>query len=285
LAAMTATSIRERSGLASRAAAVTRPHIYAITMTVLLANSVASKVMQTLSDMGPGVAVANGLGLSWAFWLAFAACIRLAAIEQPTPARPRDLWVCAACLIAAIVPLSPLSALACTALAVVILADRTQEEVLKASAMVLLAISAQLLWSRLLMLFFLKPIASFDAHLVSAIIHRAVVGNAVEFADGSHRMSILGACTSVQNASIALMLYVAIVRSFRHRPIRSELYALSGVFLSVIVINIIRLALMAQNLEMFHLVHGDVGGAIINAIITLNGLAWAVVSVRREIFD
>jgi hypothetical protein len=42
---------------------------------------------------------------------------------------------------------------------------------------------------------------------------------------------------------------------------------------------------MAQNLRMFHLVHGDAGGAVINGIITLTGLAWAVASVRREILD
>ena len=43
------------------------------------------------------------------------------------------------------------------------------------------------------------------------------------------------------------------------------------------------LTLMAQSLKMFEIVHGDAGWAAINAIITVNGLLWAAMSVRREI--
>jgi hypothetical protein len=282
---MTARSTLERPVAAPQAYPMGRPQVFAATMAVLLANAVAAKAIETVAAQGLAGALLNGLGMSWAFWLAFAACIRLAAIAPPSPAGRMDLLACGACLAAAVAPLSPLSALACTGLASVILFDRTQGALLKASAIVLLAISVQLLWSRLLMLVFLLPIATFDAHLVSLVIHRPVHGNTVDFVDGARRMSILGACTSVQNASVALMMYVAIVRTFRPVPVRSELYMLLGVFLSVVAINIARLALMAQNLRMFHLVHGDAGGAVINGIITLTGLAWAVASVRREILD
>ena len=50
-------------------------------------------------------------------------------------------------------------------------------------------------------------------------------------------------------------------------------------FVSVVVINIVRLTLMAQSVKMFELVHGDAGWAAINAIITVNGLLWAAMSV------
>ena len=46
-----------------------------------------------------------------------------------------------------------------------------------------------------------------------------------------------------------------------------------------------RLALMAQTIQMYHLVHGELGKAVVNAVITLTGLAWAAASVRHEIFD
>ncbi|MGH6966156.1 MAG: hypothetical protein ACREE0_16860 [Phenylobacterium sp.] len=259
--------------------------IFPLSIGILLLNAVATRAITALVELGPANALAGGLGLSWAFWLSFALCIRLAAIEDDRPARPKDLLLCAACLVAALVPISPLSTLACTALAVAILFDRTQGVHLKAAAMVLLAISIQLLWSRLLMLFFLGPVAFLDAHLVSLITQTAVQGNTVRFVDGTHRMSILEACTSVQNASMALMLFVAIVRTFRPKPQVSELYFLLGLFASVVAINIVRLTLMAQNIEMFHLVHGDIGWPVINAIITVTGLLWAMLSVRREAFD
>jgi hypothetical protein len=118
---------------------------------------------------------------------------------------------------------------------------------------------------------------------VSLITHQPVYGQEVQFADGDKRLAILAGCTSVQNASTALVLYVAIVRSFRPIPQVSELAALAGVFVSVMAVNTARLALMAQSLEMYHRVHGDLGAAAINVAVTLIGLAWAAASVRREI--
>lgn len=266
-------------------ATLSRRRLFVFTIGILVANAVATKVIHAVALLGPAQAGLSGLGLSWAFWLSFALCVRLALIEEDRAAGPWDLWVCGASLVAALVPVSPVSGVACTALAGFILLDRTQGVYQKAAAMVLLAISVQLLWSRLAMLFFVGPVADLDAHVVGLIIQRPVHGNMVEFADGSHRLSILEACTSVQNASVALMLFVAIVRTFRPKPKVSELYFLAGLFISVVVVNIIRLTLMAQSIEMFHLVHGDIGWPVINAIITVIGLLWAVLSVRREVFD
>jgi exosortase/archaeosortase family protein len=145
------------------------------------------------------------------------------------------------------------------------------------------AISVQLLWSRVLMLLFTRPIASLDAWLVGLILRQPVHGTTVTFVDGSHVMSILAACTSVENASVALVLFVAVARSFRPTPARSELLALAGVFLSVVAVNLARLALMGQNMAMFRLMHDGVGADVTNAVITTIGLAWAVGNVRREI--
>jgi hypothetical protein len=259
--------------------------MFPVTMFVLIANAVAAKIITAVADHGSVAALAGGLGLSWAFWLSFVLCLRLALLEEDRAPRPKDLWVCGACLLAALIPVSQVSALACTVLSLVILLDRTRGVFLKASAWVLLAISVQLLWSRLTMLLFIGPIAALDAHLVSLIIQTPVQGNTVQFADGARGMSILGACTSVQNASVALMLFVAIVRTFRPAPVRSEIYMLIGLFLSVVVINIARLAVMAQSMAMFRLVHGDVGWGLVNAVITVTALLWAAMSVRREILD
>lgn len=278
---VSASDLRSRPALSVQA--FSRPQVFAATMAVLLANAVAAKVLQAFAEHGAGWALANALGVNWAFWLACAACVRLALTEPAAPLRPRDAWTCAACLAVALFPVSQLSAAACTGLAIAILADRTQGVRLKAAAMVLAAISVQVLWSRVLMALFLEPIASFDAHAVGLIIQRPAHGNQVQFVDGSHRMSILGACTSVQNAAVALMLYVALVRSVRPAPKAAELHALAGLFLTVVAINLVRLSLMAQNIRMLEFLHGDVGWPLIEAIITLAALAWAVFSVRREI--
>src|SRR5436189_2631891 len=263
---------------------LSRPQLYAAVTAILMANAVAAKVLQSLSLEGVATTLSTGLGVSWTYWLACAATLRLAWTQDPSPARPRDLWLAAACVVAAMIPISQASGLACTARGLASLIDKDQGPRLKAAAIVLLAISVQVLWSRLLMLFFVGPIATLDAHAISLFIQRPVVGNEVHFVHGAHRLSILSACTSVQNASMALMLYVAIVRSFRPQPRIDELWALAGVFASVVAINYGRLVLMAQNMSMFNFVHSGMGWPITEAIITITILAWAIGSVRREIF-
>jgi len=265
------------------APALSRGRLYAAAMGLLLANAAAGKAIEALAASGVPGGLLDGLGQSWAFWFAFAATVGLALRDEPQPAKPRDLWVCAPAALCALVPVSPVAGAACTGLAGAILIDRSQGPRVRAAAMILLAVSVQLVWSRIVMLFFVQPLATVDAHMVGALIGRPVHGHDVQFADGERMMSILGACTSVQNASVALMLFVAIVRSFRPLPVASEIGYFLGAFLSVVAINIARLALMAQSLEMFHLVHGPAGESVVNMIITVNGLGWAAVSVRREI--
>ena len=192
--------------------------IFSVTIFVLLANAVATKVISALAELGPANALVGGLDLELGVLL-FICPLRAARVEFTRIGPPGEkLLVCAACLAAALVPISPISALASTALAFVILFDRGQGVFLKASAMVLLAIGHHLLWSRLLMLVFMGPVAAFDAHMVGWVINTPVHGNMVQFVNGSRRLSILEACTSVQNASVALMLFVAIVRTFDRRP-------------------------------------------------------------------
>jgi hypothetical protein len=263
---------------------LTRPRLFACVIVLLLANAAAAQAVHAAATVGPTAALVGGLGHSWAFWVACACTVRLALSAAPAPATPRDRWLAAGSAAAALVPLSPVAAVAGSVLALALLTDRTVAPQLKAAGWVLAAVSVQLFWSRLAMMFFVRPIATADAHLVSLVINRPVVGYSVEFAHGGHMLSILGPCTSVQNASIALMLYVAVVRSFRPIPRRSELLALAGVFLTVVGINIGRLALMAQSMEMYHLVHGANGAAVVNGVITTAGLGWAAASVRHEIF-
>jgi hypothetical protein len=257
--------------------------LYAAVIALLIANAVATKAGQQIAYLGLPGAMASGLGFSWVFWLCAALCVRLALTSDEAPAQPLDLWASGACVVAAMVPVSPISSLAATALG--LFALWRGDERRRAAGMVLLAIAVQLLWSRLLMLVFAAPIANLDAHLVGLITQIPVRGNLVPFADGVRAMAIEEGCTSVQNASIALMLFVAIVRTFRPRPVGSEIFYLLGAFLSVVAINTTRLSLMAQSLAAFQALHGAMGFTVINLIITVNGLAWAALSVRREIFD
>jgi hypothetical protein len=163
-----------------------------------------------------------------------------------------------------------------------LLFDRPSDPRLKAAAMVLLAITVNLLWGRLFLVFFVAQIAALDAHLVALLVHTSAQGNRVLMLDG-HHMSIIQACTSVENASVALMMFVALVRTLRLTPQPSEWLYLAGVFAFVVALNDARLSLMARSMTLFELVHGPVSWVVLNMIFTLAGLIGAALSVRREI--
>jgi hypothetical protein len=271
-------------GAAASDAGYSRPQLYALAVALVALNAVAAKVVQAIVQSPPLGVIVGGLGANWTFWLALAACLRLAWTESPAPIRPVDRLFCGGVALCALIPIPQLSSLAATGLAIAVLYDRGQGVRLKAAAIVLLAITVQILWSRILMLFFLGPVTSFDAHAVSFLIQRPVHGSDVEFVDGSHhRLSILAGCTSVQNASAALALFTAVVRSVRPAPRLSEAAIFVGVFATVVAINLARLVTMAQSLDMYHLVHDGPGWSATEAIITAAALAWAIWTVRREI--
>lgn len=279
----TTTSFR-RAPAGERVRAVGRAQIFAIAILALIANAIAARASDYVALQGVGAALTEGLGVSWAFWLSFALCVRLALTSEPAPASRADWLVGGACLAAAALPASPISAVAATALGFWLMASRDSGPRLKAAGMVLVAITVHLLWGKLLLLFFVAPIAAADAHIVSLITHTAVSGNTVKFLQAGHRLAILQACTSVQNASIAMMMMIAIIRTFRPVPRVSELAYLAAAFLAVVAINDVRLSLMARSLGMFELIHGPTGWTVINLIITCVGVAGAALAVRREIF-
>ncbi len=267
----------------SPALAISRDQIYAVCIVALIANAVIKTIMAT-ANQGLASALPQGLGLSWAFWLSFALCVRLALIAEPSPPARRDWIAGAACLLAAAMPIGPISSAAGTALALWLIFDRAPGVHLKAAGWVLLAITVNLFWGRLLMMFFVPQVAAADANLVGLIVRTQVQGNTVRLLDG-HQMSIVEGCTSVENASVALMMFVAIVRTFRPSPKLSEMLYLGGVFAFVVAVNETRLSLMAQSMDMFELVHGPTSWAVLNLIFTFAGLVGATLCVRHEILD
>src|SRR5215468_8085872 len=131
---MTARDTVQRSDAMTPADALSRGAVYAATCGLLLANAAAGKAVETVVASGPAAALLAGLGFSWAFWIAFAVCVRLALREPRAATRPRDWLLCAAAALAALIPVSQVAAFACTALAAAILVDRDQGRFLKASA-------------------------------------------------------------------------------------------------------------------------------------------------------
>ena len=229
-------------------------------------------------------AIVNGLGYSWALWMACALAVALSLRGQTPPVSRADVTVGAACLVMIALPASDLSVVAATAIALWFLIRPEISVRLAGAAVILLAVAVNLLWSPAAMQFVARPVEFVDAHLVGMVTGSPAHENLVGFVDGSGALLIARGCTSVANASLALLVWLSIARSVRPRSGPRDLLVGAGVFATVMVINLTRLVLTAQDRAAYEFWHGTVGRPLVNVIISVSGLAWAAWDVRDEIF-
>jgi hypothetical protein len=248
-----------------------------------VANAIFDFVYNALHNQDLAAAVINGLGVSWAFWVAWGLALALALRAEPDPADHRDLLVAAVCVGAILVPNHHMSTLAAT-LAAGWFALRPEAGVkLRAAALILLALTVNLLWARAASMVVARPVEFADAHMVALLTHASVHANVVPFVNGPGSYLLLSGCTSIGNASMALLLWIAIARSLRPQPRRSDWLIAAGIMVTVVAINLVRLSLMAQSLAAFEYWHGGFGAVMVNLAITTAGLSWAVLDTRHEI--
>jgi hypothetical protein len=228
-------------------------------------------------------ALLDGAGQSWVVWLGLAAAVRLALLASRAPATRSDLAVAGACLLLVLAPPHYLVAVAASGLALWFAATARGEPRLRSAAIVLGAVMVSIFWAPHALVALATPLEHVDAWMVGQIARTTVYGNVVQMHDGNTYL-VASRCTSVHNASLAILLYVALTRSLRPQGGGSYWLMAAGVFVSAVLINVGRLALMAQSLSLFHYLHAGDGATIVGLAATATGLAWATFAVRREIF-
>jgi hypothetical protein len=264
----------------SRSAPVTRGEVAAALILMLTAGALAPLVLHTVNEHGLA-ALLDGGGVSWVVWLALGLAVRLALRAPATAATPGDLAVGAACLAAVALPVHVMINLAATALALRYALWPRMPTELRAAGLILLAIFVAIFWSSHIFPMFAAPLAQLDAWWVTLVLGVPVDGNIIHFQQGGGSFLLAGACTSVNNASLALLLWVAISRSARPQGSSWQWLTALAVFATAMAVNVTRLVLMSQSLEMFELLHNSVWVA---TAVTASGLAWGVWDARRELF-
>jgi exosortase/archaeosortase family protein len=135
-------------------------------------------------------------------------------------------------------------------------------------------------WSRILFLLMSDAILRFDAVLAGLILGTGRSGNAIAFADGWGYFWIAPQCSSLANISLALLCWVAVTQALgRTNP------ALRYCFLavaSVIVINVMRLALTGISHDNYDLLHGAAGNLILGLFTFAVTLAICFYGTTRE---
>lgn len=252
----------------------------AAAMILVLVLAALAPITVAAFGADPLTALVNGGGVSWVVWLALGLAVRLALKAPPQPATRGDLAGGAVCLAVVLLPSHALINLAATGLALRYALSPKASKELRGAGIILFAVFVAIFWSSNIFPMFAGQLARFDAWWVGLATGNPAQGNVINFQDGEGSFLLAGPCTSVSNASLALLLWISISRSARPQGSRRDWLTALGVLASVMAVNVARLALMSRNLEAFDVLHVS---AAVATVVTATGLAWALWDVRREL--
>jgi hypothetical protein len=205
--------------------------------------------------------------------------------EERGQIRPADLAVGGFFLILVVLPIFALSWLAVTGLSLYILLFANDRSARRRGALILLALTVPMLWSRLLFQFFAGPILTIDATLAALLLGTDRVGNLVGFGDGSGYMVVMPACSFLANTSLAFLCWVSVTQWANHKwSPRDVLWSLLACT-SVIAVNVARIALTGLSRGNYEAIHSPLGNMVWGAILLGLAVGISVLSARRELFS
>jgi hypothetical protein len=269
---------RQLSGLMSR------DEFFATLFILGCLNGLGSKVAYSVLVSGWTDALLSTFGISAIVWIACFGGVRLILRERTGIVRPLDLILGLALLLLITLPIGSLSWLAITILCFYVLLFTDPSSSRQRGALILLATTVPMLWSRLLFSYFANFILEIDGSLIGFLLGTGHTGNIVRFADHSGSLVIYPACSSLANVSLVFVAWVTISQWLSHRW---SLKDLSWCFLaaaSVIAINVIRISMMGLSEMHYQMIHNHWGDTIANLLIVSLTVGLCLLGVKRELF-
>ena len=272
------------SSVARIAGELPRGEFFAGLFALGCTSGLASRVIQSINQHGWLNALLNTFETSIIVWLACAAGVSLVLRDRTIGVRPSELGIGATFILLVILPIGPLSWFAVTALCLHVIFSESAASS-RRGALILLATTVPMLWSRLLFQFLANLILQIDASLVGWILGTHRTGDIVEFADGSGVLVILPGCSSLANVSLAFLCWVTVSQLVCHKKSAYDLLWCFMACISVVAVNVTRISI--QGLSQWHYAafHGPWGDAVGNTIIISLIVGFSVLGVRRELFQ
>jgi hypothetical protein len=271
-----------RAQLGEQLRSMPRDEYFAALFIIGCVNGLGSRIIETVRWVGWTEATLSTFGTSAIVWVACYAGIRLILQENSEKVRAVDLVVGLALLIPIALPVGGLSWVAISVLSLYVILFSEPLSPRRRGAIILLAATVPMLWSRLLFRYFANAILSIDASLVGLMLGTGSNGNVVPFVDGSGSLIILPYCSSLANVSLAFLAWILISRWQPHRWSIQDLYCCVVAASSVVSVNITRIGLMGLSQENYNAIHSQWGFTITNLLILGLTLGICLLGVRRE---
>jgi hypothetical protein len=247
-------------------------------------SGLTSRIIQSVNLLGWADAFFNTFDISLVVLISSVAGVSLVLQDRAIGVRFSELAMAAGFVFLVILPFGPLSWLAVTALSLYLIVS-ANVDTSRRGALILLATTVPMLWSRLLFYFFASPILQIDASLVGWILRTRRSGDIVEFADGSGVLVIMPPCSSLANLSLAFLCWVTVSQLVRHKNSDYDLLWCLMACISVVAVNVTRISLMGLSQWHYVTFHSPWGDAVTNTTILGLIVGFSVLGVRRELFQ
>jgi hypothetical protein len=211
--------------------------------------------------------------------------VYLIACSNREKIRTSDLVVALGFLGLVILPIYALSWVAVSGLSLYILFFANDGAERKRAALILLALSVPMLWSRLVFQFFARPLLELDATMAAWLLGTERTGNLVRFADNSGYMVITPMCASWANVTYAFLCWIAITQWANHRWRPIDLLWSSLAVVSVVAGNVTRLALTGLSYGHYETIHNKWGEMVESTIFLSLIVGFSLIGSRRELFS
>jgi hypothetical protein len=269
--------------ISSLRSSMSRSEYFAALCIVGCVNGLGSRMIQAAAERGWVEATFYTFDISAIVWFAFIIGIELVLKDCGDRITTTDLAVGAMFVPLVAIPVGGASWLAVTALSLYMLQPAVTASSRQRGAMILLALTVPMLWSRLLFRCFSEIILEIDASLVSRMLGTAQAGNVVRFADGSGDLVILPACSSLTNLSLVFVCWVTMSQAVGHGWSSRDLIWCFLAAASVVITNVTRMSLMGLSEWNYQALHGPLGNFTTNMIALCLMIGFCAMGLRREL--
>jgi hypothetical protein len=263
---------------------LSRAELFAGLFSLGCANGLIVPMAQSIAELGWVGGIFSTFNISVIVLVACVSGVSLISRDRTDELRSADVGVGAVFLMLVILPVDQLSWLAIAVLSLYILLFADANQPARRGAIILLATTVPMLWSKLLFHFFARSILEIDASLVGWELGTGRSGNMVQFADHSSILVILPACSSLANVSLAILCWVTLSQLAQHTWRFQDLVWCLLACISVIVVNVTRISLMGLSISHYNAIHSQTGDAVTNWIILILIVGISLIGLRRERF-
>ena len=262
-----------------------RSALFSWLVPIATLNAFAGVALRAVPERGLANALFDLFGISAILWTALiAAVVMLRGDELAMASTVSDRLVAAVVVVAALLPFAPASAVALTLLAVWMVYRSPAGSPARRAGTIALAIAISLLWGRVFLAMFSRPLLGIDSWLVGHLVGVSAVGNTLALADGSGGIVVAPGCSSWQGMSLALVFWVTVNQWFRipfgWRPLGWCLLALAA----TIAVNIVRIGAMVHFPAQLNEIHHGYGWHLAMWSSLILVCAICLYGARREIF-